>query len=362
MKLLLIHNRYIHSGGEDSVFDEEVALLKENGHEVITYTRDNQEIKDFNIFQKAMFPLKAIYNKEIKEIIRKHDPDIIHIHNFFPLISPAVFYSKKPTIQTLHNYRHLCAGALFLRKNKVCELCKKNSFNAIRFKCYRNSRFLSALVVFMNKLHRKHLQKQHFIVMTEFMKQKFYEYGFMNVYIKPNFVGPSKKMKKENLVAYVGRLSEEKGIKLLSKAWQEIDYQLKIYGDGPLSNEIKNEGRHNHNECMELIAKSKFVIVPSICYECFPRTIVEAFSVGTPVLASNLGNMKHIIKNNETGLLFNPGNPEDLKNKAQYLIDNPKECERLGKNAYREYKTKYTPEKNYERLMEIYEKIQLKQL
>lgn len=367
MRILLAHNSYQYKGGEDSVFEDEKKLLEDNGHQVITYIRDNNEIKQYNIIQKLLFPINMIFSlktyRKINKVIKKEKPDLIHVHNFFPLISPSIFFTKIPKVVTLHNYRLICPGAMLMRDQKVCELCLNDSLkNAVKYRCYRNSKILTFMLSLMLKIHKKTFQKRvsKYIALTEFNKKKLSSLiPPEKITVKPNFVRPSKKQSKKGQAVFVGRLSKEKGFQTLLNAIS--DKRIKVIGKGEFENQAGKNfdylGFRSVDGCINEIASSQFLILPSEWYEGFPRTITEAFSVGTPVLASNLGNMQQIIKNGYTGILFKPGDSTDLKEKAEWLFNHPEECKKMGEYAYKEYQNHYTPEKNYKQLMKIYQEV-----
>ena len=321
--------------------------------------------------------------------LKEFKPDIVHVHNFFPLISPSVFHACKkynvPVVQTLHNYRLLCPAGTFLRDSEVCELCMDdNMLNAIKFGCYRGSRTQTVPLVAMVKFNeyiktwKEHIDQ--FICLSEFAKNKFINGGFdeRKISIKPNFVNdeiPELNFQREKILLYVGRLSKEKGVKYLLEAWASLKdkqgYKIVIIGDGPESSELERTysdldvvflGKKNSSEVMEYINKSKFLVVPSIWFEGFPMTIVEAFSVGTPVISSNIGTMTEIIKDNINGKKFEVKNTVSIANVLNEMMS-------LEKNNYNEmvsstlkiYNRYYSKEKNYENLISIYNSVLLKQ-
>ena len=389
MKVLLVHNHYQSSSpsGEDVVFEAEKNLLSENGIEVVTYVRRNDGIINFNLFKQANLAFNNIWSKEsykeIMKIIKRVKPDIAHFHNIWYLISPSAYYACKnysiPVVQTLHNFRFFCLNGLLLRNGKVCTDCiGALPWRGIIFKCFRGSFAYSAalgLVIIFHHLRKTFLKTiDGYIALTEFNKKLFVRAGLPEnkIYVKPNFfqdLGNNSKQD-ENYAIYLGRISEEKGVRILVEAWGKIKrFKLLIIGDGPkrkkceelaLKEKIKNIeflGFQPRRKVLELIKSASFLIIPSLCYETFGMTIGEAFSAGKPVVGSNLGNIAEIIKHGETGLLFRPRDPDDLAEKIQWMIDNPKERQRMGENAYQEYLEKYTPEKNFKMLMEIYEDV-----
>lgn len=387
MKILLVHNshRSGSSSGDDGVFKREGALLENHGHQVIRYNPSNDGFYEMGsigkLYTALQIPWSVSAARHIREFVKKEKPDIAHVHNFFPLISPSVYHTLKaegiPVIQTLHDFRFLCVTAFFMRDGNICEECKGGSvFRSIWHGCFKGSRIGTIPVALMLKLNqyldtfRKRIDA--YICLTKFQKKIFAEACFdeNKLYVKPNFVediSDGNKIIKGDYAVFVGRLGEEKGVKILIEAWRTLqEVPLKIIGDGPDGDKskkmvsdfgIKNIeflGFRPHGECMRVLDGANFLVMPSIGYETFGLTIIEAFSQGKPVIASNLGAMADLVIDNKTGLLFNPGNPNDLGDKVRWLWENPDECKRLGQNARREYEAKYTPEKNYEMLMEIY--------
>jgi len=207
------------------------------------------------------------------------------------------------------------------------------------------------------------------IALTNFGRKKFIDSGInkSQIVVKPNFVDDigNKSFTKENYALFVGRISEEKGISSLIKAWSKIDYKLVIAGDGPLTNKLLNTknknihyiGRKNKHEILELMGKASFLVMPSIWYEGLPMVIIEAFCAGLPVIGSKIGTIEEAIDNNVTGIHFEPNNPEDLREKVNKIINDKKLLTTLSENARKEFLNKYTPEKNYSQLIEIYNNV-----
>ena len=386
MKLIQVHNHYQQPGGEDFSFAAEVDLLRRYGHDVYTYVRHNDEINCISALRNAQ---RAIWNyssyKDIKRLIQKVQPDVVHFQNTFIVISPAGYYAAKaegvPVVQTLRNFRLTCPGALFYRTGKVCEKCRGRlvSLPGIRHACYRRSRFATTVLVLMNCFHRLigtwKKKIDIYIALTGFSKDKFIQAGFSKktIVVKPNFVdtdpyiSESDLTKKRNGALFVGRLSQEKGITTLLKAWEIIgdSLPLKIVGDGPLKPVVQKAvlnksnilwiGQKPAKEVFPLMAMAKALIFPSEWYEGMPRTIIESFSQGTPVISSNIGSMTEMVEHGRTGLHFESGNAQDLADKIIWSMEHPAEMNRMGRNARAEYEAKYTPEKNYHMLMAIYE-------
>lgn len=376
MKVLQIHNNYQIGGGEDVVVVSENRLLSQK-NEVISYTVNNTEI--VTIYSKLDVALNTSYSlsqkKRLDKYLVEHKPDVVHVHNLFPLLTPSIYDSciefGVPVIQTLHNYRSLCANALLMRNHQICERCVTGSpYWATWYGCYRQSRFGSAVVAHSIDYHRRQqtwLRKvDAFIALTDFAKQKFIAGGFPaeKIYIKPNFCESpliTDNHLKERFALFVGRLSPEKGINTLLKAWSTIDYPLTIAGEGdqPIvaADDIKYIGKQSTTEIQGLMQRAQFLVMPSIWFETFGMVIIEAFSNGLPVICSRLGGMAEIVEDGITGLHFEAGNAQDLKAKVEYLLANPALCQEMATNARRCYLDKYTPERNLEQLLTIYNRV-----
>ena len=382
MKILFCHNFYQQPGGEDSSFAAESSLLEAHGHQVVRFTRHNNEINRMSLFDVARMALwnRPIFH-EVRELIRQERPSVMHCTNTFPLISPAAYYAARaegvPIVQSLRNYRLFCLNACFLRNDRVCEDClkKKVPWPGVLHGCYRSSRTASAVVAAMLSLHsgmRTWTQMvDHYFTLTEFARRKFIEGGLPaeRVGVKPNFVhpDPGPGRGQGGYAVFIGRLSPEKGVRTLLSAWSQLGGRLplKIIGDGPLSESVKAAanrtagiewlGRKNPKEVMTLLGEALCLVVPSIWYETFGRTIIEAYATGTPVVASRLGAMAELVDDGRTGLLFEPGHSADLALKIQSLLENPARSLEMRRPARREYEEKYTAETNFRMLMTIYE-------
>lgn len=382
-RVLLVHNYYQIPGGEDTVVSNEKKMLEDNGHEVILYTRHNNELKNMSLLQKVCLPVCSIFNlrtyRDIKEIIQKHDIDIVHVHNTLNLISPAVYYAalkcKIPIVQTIHNFRLLCPGATFYRDGHICEDCvEKGMMCAVKHRCYRGSRLQTLLCVVSTKIHRtmRVYGKINYICLTEFNKDKIIRLNQVkkeHVYIKPNFVECDRCVipykHRDNYFVYAGRLDKLKGIDRLLEIWKKMGDtapDLLVCGTGPLEkwckefvddNRLKNVklmGGIPNLEVRKLIANSKALILPTRWYEGFPVSIVEAYSVGTPVLGSTIGNVGNIL------LALNPEWCIDFSNENEVRdkIINLSEDE---KKIFLHYLEKYSLENNYKELIRIYDAV-----
>lgn len=376
MKILIAHNAYQHRGGEDAVVDAEIALLRAYSHEVEFYGRHNNELHHMS---RALAAVSTIWSQrsasEVERVCEIFRPDLIHVHNTFPLISPALYWmaarKQIPMVQTLHNFRLLCPQAIFLREGKVCEDCiGKLPWRAVTRKCYRESIIQSAVTASMLGVHqiigtyRRKITR--YIALNTFCRDKFIAGGLPAELfrIKPNFIVSSTRpdWNARHGGLFVGRLSAEKGLDILVEAMKILSTaRIKVIGNGPLavlaaaSFGEQYLGFISLDDIMNRMRSAQFLIVPSICYENSPRTIVEAFSCGLPVIASRLGALIDIIQDGVTGLLFNPGDATDLVAKITWAESHPEEMLRMGQAARTEYEAKYTPERNYEMLINIYE-------
>jgi glycosyltransferase involved in cell wall biosynthesis len=386
VKVLLTHNAYQQRGGEDRVVEAEARLLQEHGHTVVRYGRHNDELRGRGPLATLSAGIETIWAsgslREMKSLISREEPDVVHFHNTFPLISPAVYYACAeagvPVVQTLHNYRLLCPAALFLRDGKVCEECLgwNVALPGMLHRCYRGSRIATAAVTAMLAVHRAmgtwREKVAVYIALTEFARRKFIAGGLPaeRIVVKPNFVAsdPGPRQGPGQYALYVGRLSEEKGLRVLMRAWGRLSepIPLRIAGDGPLVDEIADEIRGKEQQRVELLGRlpqaeitrlmhgARFLVLPSVCYENFPLTVAEAFACGLPVIASRLGAMAEIIEDGATGLHFVPGDAQDLAAKVEWAWSHPEELGELGGAARIEYQSKYTWTRNYERTMNIY--------
>jgi glycosyltransferase involved in cell wall biosynthesis len=376
LRVLVAHNAYQHRGGEDTVVDAEVALLREHGHEVEVYRQHNDALERM---PRAAAAAAAIWSRrsaaDVEALCARFAPDVIHVHNTFPLISPSLYWSaarqRVPVVQTLHNFRLLCPQAIFLRNGRICEDCiGKLPWRAVTRKCYRESALQSAVVTGMLATHRAlgtyRERVTRYIALNTFARDKYVEGGLpaARMRIKPNFVASPDAPRWEGRHGglYVGRLSSEKGLDVLANAVKRLDdAAVEVIGGGPLEALAceafgdRYLGYRPLDEIMRRMGSAQFLVLPSICYENSPRTIVEAFSCGLPVIASRLGALADIVRDGVTGLLFVPGDATDLAARIAWARSHPQEMLRMGRAARAEYEARYTPQRNYEMLVEIYE-------
>jgi glycosyltransferase involved in cell wall biosynthesis len=383
MKVLISHNFYQQPGGEDEVFYSEGSLLKAFGHEPVTFVLHNDEVREMG---RVSLIRATIWNRrthaEMRRLIREHKPDVVHFHNTFPLASPGVYYAARAegaaVVQTLHNYRLMCPGAALFRDGKPCEDCigKRVPWHGVRHKCYRSSITASAVVAATLTIHGIVGTWQDaidvYITPSEFTRQKYINGGFPadRLVVKPNFVHPDPGLGAGDggYVAFVGRLSPEKGLDTLLAAWSlpGMKAPLKIVGDGPLADDVRAAvakyphiewlGRMKAEQVYEFIGRSRLLVVPSNCYETFGRVAVEAFAKGVPVVAADHGALSDIVEDGRTGALFKGGDPEDLARQVQRLLGGTEPMAAMRSAVRNEFLEKYTGERNIESLMEIYQR------
>lgn len=374
-RVLVVHNAYQQRGGEDSVVEAEVALLKAHGHEVVEYRRDNAEIAGMTKSRLLAETLWSTHTtQELDKVIREFSPDVIHVHNTFPLVSPSLYWAaanhRIPVVQTLHNFRLFCPQAMFLRHGKVCEDCLgRLPWRGVARRCYRNSFMQSATLAGMLTLHRAlgtwSDKVTRYIALNDFCRGKFVAGGLPaeSISVKPNFVdvqAPDESPRERGL--FVGRLSPEKGIDVLIAAVESLQHgAIDVIGTGPeagrvaASGKLYAQGAKPAADVLTAMRGAAYLVMPSIWYENFPRTLVEAYACGLPVIASRLGAMAELIADGGTGLLFEPGDADDLAKKISWAERHPEEMRTMGENARREYEAKYTPEINYQQLIAIYD-------
>lgn len=381
MKILLCHNYYQQAGGEDQAFADKRWLLESQGHEVRELTVSNHTIGGMSRLDLAA---STLWNRRsyraVFDAVARYQVDVVDFMNTFPLLSPSAYYAARragaAVVQEVQNFRFFCAGAYFMRDGAVCEDClgKQFAWPAIQHGCYRGSRTATAMVATLQASHRVTRTYQRavdaFIAMTNFSRDKFIEGGLdaERIFVKPNFVTPDPGLESGSggYAIFVGRLSPEKGIHTLLSAWQQLatPYPLKIVGDGPLTDLVRAAslddpnlqwlGRRPLTEVLQLIGGASFLMLPSLWYEGLPKTLLESFAKGTPVIASDLGAMSEVVDNGRNGVRFSPGNAAELAGHAQRLLLERPRLEAMRRAARESYLSLYTPEVNYPQLMSVY--------
>jgi glycosyltransferase involved in cell wall biosynthesis len=321
--------------------------------------------------------------RELAKEIAIFKPDVVHAHNTFPLLSPAVFHgigSSAATVLTLHNYRLLCPAAIPVRDGKVCTNCieQRSILPSVRYGCYRASRLATLPLAFKIALHRQlgtwQTEVDAFIALSAFQRNLMIKGGLpgAKLYIKPNFYPGDPDIipfcQRTGQVVFVGRLSSEKGVQTLIKAWQNWGGQppeLLIVGDGPLKADLELQaqglpvrfmGHISAEEAQQVIAQARLLVLPSECFEGFPMVVREAFAFGTPVAVSNLGPLSDIVQENQNGVLFEPANPASLLSVVRSVWSNHVLLAELSRGARQAFDTFYNENANYQLLMQIYQR------
>jgi glycosyltransferase involved in cell wall biosynthesis len=383
LHVLLIHNFYRDRGGEDSVFDNELQALQDAGVNTITYTRHSTEIDNFSRKQKVMLFRDGYRNRQteqdLEEIILSNRIDIAHVHNVFPLLSPSVYRVLKkhsiPVVQTLHNYRFLCANAVFYHHGKNCQKCLTRSrWNCVTEKCFRDSYLYSFWYTSIINKNIKVIRGaiDGYIALTGFTRDIFLGQGFEaeKFHVKPNgFFRPESGREDDGgYFLYLGRISEEKGIEfLLESCAERHDIQLVVAGDGPLLPVLRERYKNapgitfsgfvSGHQKEDLVNKATALIVPSTCHDNFPVSLVEAFSRGIPVVGSRIGGIPHIISDDKNGLIFSPGSGDELLQHLDSFTRDPSLRKRLGDQARDHFNKEMEFSRNIEHLLDIYKEV-----
>jgi glycosyltransferase involved in cell wall biosynthesis len=381
MRIVVCHNFYQQPGGEDRVFADEVELLSTRGHDVLTFTKHNDAVTaewPWTLAAHTIWNSQAA--RELGEIVRAHRAEIVHFHNTLPLISPAAYYGARragaAVVQTLHNYRLICPKSTFFRNGKPCEKClgKRVPWPALVHACYRDSRVATGAVAAMLSFHRARGTYRHavdaYIALTRFARDKLVEAGLPTekMHVRSNFMRTDPGAGTGgNYAMYLGRLSPEKGIDVLLEAWERYkpSVPLVICGDGPLAPLVEQAAAQNpaitwqvnrpHDELLHLLGRAAVLVLPSLCYEGFPKTIVEAYSKGTPVVASRLGSMPELVQEGVTGACFTAGSAAELAATVCRTIEDPTRLSRMRISARRQFESHYSAAASYEQLLVIYD-------
>lgn len=387
MRILQVYNKYRRYGGEDKVVELEANLLKSRGHEVQLLSVSTEELIDAHPLRLARAGVGSVWSWRgyslMSSMLRSFRPNIVHVHNTFPLLSPSIYWAahrqRVPVIQTLHNFRLTCANAHLLRNDKPCQLCVGHSpLPALRHRCLNKSLSQTAAVVASNAVHRLlgtyDRKVAAYIALNEFSRKVMVTSGLPEgkVFVKSNF-GPERVLRNGPRllqVVFVGAISRAKGVHLLLDAWRRLsskEWQLVLIGDGVDRTTLEREyaehaniawrGSLLHDEVLDAIASSRFLVLPSLCYENFPLVLLEAFSLGTPVIVPNHGAFPSIVAYGAQGLLFSPGDADSLIAKLTEALElKDSKWLQLSQSAFSRYATDYTENRNYAQLMGIYEK------
>jgi glycosyltransferase involved in cell wall biosynthesis len=379
--IMLVHNKYLHAGGEDSVFETEKQVLLAHGHKVVEFLEDNKRLKETNgIAAAAPLFWSVSQDRAISAFIDKHQPDLVHVHNLYYRIGPVLYYVCKrrriPVVQTLHNFRTGCINARLSRGGVPCELCLNRRFRwpGISLACFQDSTLKSTALTVAMDLHgllgtwRK--QVDVYVALSEFAATKHIASGIpkSKIVIKPNSLSadPDIGTGDGRYCLFVGRLDRDKGIEVLLESVDALPpgTELRVVGMGPMSDMVEAAcrrtprlrwlGAQPREEVIRLMQGAQLLLFPTLAYENFPVVIAEAFATGLPIVASDLGAATELVQDGVTGALFQPGSAHHLAAAVTRLLGDPPLLARMRLAARAEYERKYTPERCYADLMRIY--------
>jgi glycosyltransferase involved in cell wall biosynthesis len=377
MRILILHSRYLSGAvsGENRVVEDEARLLSDAGHEVEVWTpapADSGGLDLVRVGVDAIWSRAAVAN--VVERIERFSPDIVHCHNLFPALSPAVLRACARTpvasVVTLHSYRLMCAPGTFVRDGRICEDCLgKGQWRSVIHRCHRDSALASAALSASMSLHRamgSFAGATLYLAVSEFMAQKYEAAGLFpkdKIMVKSNFAWPTPVREGGGeYFLYLGRLAPEKGTATLLRAWERVPAELKIVGDGPEADQLRRDAPRNvsftgaipSDEVPGVLAKARALLVPSEWYEGQPRGILEAYAAGVPVIASRIGGLPEVVHEGKTGLLCEPGDPGAWA-EAAVALSHDGEAERLGHGAHDEWTRRFSPSHGLASLEAAYE-------
>lgn len=380
MKVVQVHNYYRSRAGECVVFEAIVDLLKRHNVEVHTLTKKSQGIDNsfwtkLSAFGSGIYSLSAA--RDMSKLLQRLNPDVVHIHNLYPLISPSVavtcYNHRIPVVMTCHNYRLVCPIGTFFCKDRTCESCADGKEYWCMIKNCRNNYVESTVYALRGMTARRFglISKNVtlFIAVSEFQRRKLTEGGIdrKKIIVLPHMVNTPDFTADPVLgryVAFVGRISEEKGIDTLLSAAKNLPEASFSFAGGftqalgmksDASNNVEFVGWLDRAQLSNFYRMARFVVVPSKCYETFGLVILEAMSHGLPVIASRIGGLPEVIDDGVTGVFFEPGNSYDLASKIKLLWKNPQVCRKMGQAAREKVVAEYSEEKYYDRLLSVYE-------
>jgi glycosyltransferase involved in cell wall biosynthesis len=388
MRILLVHNRYRSAApsGENRVVDQEGEALAAVGHEVRRFTRDSDEIAQWSLLKKASLPVRTIWNweavRDLKAVLREHRPEVVHVHNTFPLLSAAVLHACRdagvPVVATIHNYKLACANGAFFRDGAVCHECAGAlPVRSVLHGCYRDSPAATVPVALAMTTHRRAWRSlvSAYVLISASQRDLLRGFGLPEdrVFVRYNLI-PSRARARsapEHMVVYAGRLDEVKGVRLLMAGWDRYQadagdpgLRLSIAGGGPLSDEVSAwastrpsvvmTGTLSAAECADLISRARAVLLPSAWEETFGLVAVEAMAAGVPPVAAAHGSFPELITPGVDGALFDPADPGALGRAIADVERNPEQYAGYGEQARKTYEQRFDPERTLEELLEIY--------
>jgi glycosyltransferase involved in cell wall biosynthesis len=370
VRILVLHSRYAsgHLSGENRVVADEARLLEQAGHEVHVWAPSSDGLRGARALRAGM---QAVWSRAAARAVRDYRPDVVHCHNLFPLLSPAVLRQASgdaPVVVTLHNYRLLCLPATFVRDGRSCEDCLgRIPWRGAVYGCYRGSRAASTPLALSLTLHRaigSFDRVSLYLAVSEFVREKHVQAGFprARIRVKPNFVWPSERRHGPgDTFLYVGRLAPEKGIRQLVEAWRTVPALLVLVGAGPEAERLRSSLPPNvalrppvpPEEIPHLLASARALVFPTLAYEGAPRAILEAFATGVPVLARAVGAVPELVEDGVSGLLLQSFGAAEVAAAAERLLDDA-EAERMGEAAGMTWRARYSPERGLANLEQAY--------
>lgn len=383
MKILVCHNYYAVRGGEAAVVENEMQLLQHKGHDVMLFSRDNTALSRMSLTRKISTLFRAFHNphthRELARYIASFNPDLVHVHNVFPLLSPSLYrylYARGiPVVQTLHNFRFFCCNGLLFCHNTPCT-SRGASLSCVRKRCYRNNAIDTLWYATIIRFHQWRRTFTHcidrYIALNSFTRDIYSERGFPadKICVKPNSAREYNlpfHATSDSYAVFVGRLSEEKGLMTLLQAAVKVpSLPLRVIGDGPLEKDARTfvaqhaathisfYGRLSHQECAQHVHRARVAVCPSLCYENCPLSIINALYCGTPVIASRIGGMADFVPENRAGWLIPPGDVAALTTALKRCAADPTYTDALRHSAYTFAHEHFNEEHLYTQLMEIY--------
>jgi glycosyltransferase involved in cell wall biosynthesis len=365
MRVLILHSRYLSGevSGENRVVADESSLLRQGGHQVTVFDPEPTPDKTLGPIRLAVDAIWGIgAAATVRELIRERHIEIVHVHNMFPMLSPAVIRvaheERVAIVVTLHNYRLMCLPATLRREGSICEDCLGHvPWRGIRYRCYRDSRAASAVLAASLTLHRglgTFDRVDRFFAVSDFVADKHAQAGIRrsDILYKPNFVPKTtERQGPGQYFLYLGRLAEEKGVDTLLRAWRDVPSPLLVVGDGPMAEQLRRlappsvtfSGEVPNEEVPGILRQARALLVPSRWYEGAPRGIAEACSVGVPSLVSRIGGLPEMVEHGVSGFHVPPDDPIAWAETATSLIDDDLSI-RLGQGALRLWAREYAPE------------------
>ncbi len=381
MKLLQVYNKYRSLfNGEDTIVEQTTHLVEKHGGEVRVMLRSSRDI-DTGLIGKTSAFLSGIYSRrayqDMKRVLREDRPDVVHVHNLYPLFSPSILVACRranvPVVVSIHNQQMTCPKSDHLYRGKICERCiGGNEYNCVLQNCRGN--FFESIAYATRSLVARKMQFFHnnvtlLIALSQFAKRRLIEAGFRDeqIVVLPNMVrlgSQPVESDKGRYVAFAGRMSPEKGVETLLAAARELpEIKVRLAGGGPTETQLRSKSPPNvrmlgllKSEAMESLYRgARFFVLPSRSYEMCPLVILEAMSHGLPIITSRLGGQAELVEDGVTGFLFDPNDPQDLGQKMKRFWEDPELCRQFGSAGFAKVQSQYGEETYYGRLCDIYD-------